>query len=139
MIGAGGGPVEALVVWNIRDVSANIDMCSRVDGVGKNLLFWAKFSSSLVDHLPKVWDTCSKLAQGVGADYLRCDVFVTGGKVDVNEISLSSYWGNTLSDRVAAALRGPVDRRLPAGRRRGRRGVQGGVLRGDPVSPTHAV
>ena len=48
--------------------------------------FWAKFSSSLVDHLPKVWDTCSRLAQGVGADYLRCDVFVTGGKVDVNEI-----------------------------------------------------
>jgi len=61
-------------------------------------LFWAKFAGPLIDYLPKVWDTCSRLAQGVGADYLRCDVFVTGGAVSVNEISLSSYWGNTLSD-----------------------------------------
>ncbi|KAH8076438.1 hypothetical protein JL721_439 [Aureococcus anophagefferens] len=35
----------------------------------------------------------------VGADYLRCDVFVApDGDVSLNEISLSSYWGNTLSD-----------------------------------------
>ena len=28
---------------------------------------------------------------------MRCDVFVTDGVVHMNEISLSSYWGNTLS------------------------------------------
>ena len=111
---AGGGR-RGLGSLNIRDVREYRYVQS---------LFWAKFSSSLVEYLPKVWDTCSKLAQGVGADYLRCDVFVTNGKVDVNEISLSSYWGNTLVRSMAAAVRGPVDRRLPAGRRRGRRGVR---------------
>ncbi|KAK7248846.1 hypothetical protein SO694_00042152 [Aureococcus anophagefferens] len=50
-------------------------------------LFWAKYGA-LASHLPKV-----------GADYLRCDVFVApDGDVSLNEISLSSYWGNTLSD-----------------------------------------
>ena len=72
MTEAGGGPVEALGRSNIRDVSANMN--------GVQSLFWAKFSSSLVEYLPKVWDTRSRLAQGVGADYLRCDVFVTGAR-----------------------------------------------------------
>ena len=38
----------------------------------------------------EVWRVCDALALGVGADYLRCDVFVTpDGAVSVNEISLT--------------------------------------------------
>ncbi|CAH0369559.1 unnamed protein product [Pelagomonas calceolata] len=101
-------------------------------------LFWAKFSSSLVEHLPKVWDTCSRLAQGVGADYLRCDVFVTGGKVDVNEISLSSYWGNTLSDAWQRRFVDLwIDGYLPADDGGG--AAFGTVYSGEIPSPTYAV
>ncbi|KAJ1455651.1 hypothetical protein M885DRAFT_519333 [Pelagophyceae sp. CCMP2097] len=60
--------------------------------------FWAKYGD-LPKHLGKVWDTCAQMGRGVGADYVRCDVFIDthSGQVLVNEISLSSYWGNTLS------------------------------------------
>lgn len=61
-------------------------------------IYWAKYAAAN-PHLTAVWETCGALATGVGADYTRCDVFVGGdGAVSVNEISLSSYWGNTLSD-----------------------------------------
>ena len=100
-------------------------------------IFWEKFSSSLVEHLPKVWDTCSRLAQGVGADYLRCDVFVTGGKVDVNEISLSSYWGNTLSDAWQRRFVDLwIDGYLPADDGGG--AAFGTVYSGEIPSPTYA-
>ena len=101
-------------------------------------LFWAKFSSSLVEYLPKVWDTCSRLARGVGADYLRCDVFVTNGRVDVNEISLSSYWGNTLSDAWQRRFVDLwIDGYLPADDGGG--AAFGTVYSGEIPSPTYAV
>eukprot|EP00040_Diaphanoeca_grandis_P019091 m.100569 g.100569 ORF g.100569 m.100569 type:complete len:509 (-) comp27256_c1_seq1:33-1559(-) len=59
--------------------------------------FWTKYGS-LMKHIPRVWNVCGALGTGIGADYVRCDVFVTPtGDVSVNEISLSSNWGNALS------------------------------------------
>lgn len=60
-------------------------------------MFLKKYSI-IMGALPTVWSLCGKFATGVGADYMRCDVFITPDmKVSVNEISLSSNWGNALS------------------------------------------
>lgn len=69
-------------------------------------LYLDKYGGGLqASSLNTVWDVCSSFASGVGADYMRCDVFVTGdGSVSVNEISLSSNWGNALSPRWQAKL-----------------------------------
>lgn len=60
-------------------------------------LFRRKYAAA-AEALPEVWKTCDALARGIGADYVRCDVFVApDGAVTVNEISLSSNWGNAVS------------------------------------------
>eukprot|EP00041_Stephanoeca_diplocostata_P031437 m.978518 g.978518 ORF g.978518 m.978518 type:complete len:512 (-) comp23959_c0_seq4:3194-4729(-) len=68
------------------------------------LAFWAKYAQ-LVPSMPRVWNLCTAFGHGVGADYMRCDVFITpSGVVSVNEISLSSNWGNALSPKWQASL-----------------------------------
>eukprot|EP00041_Stephanoeca_diplocostata_P029012 m.845875 g.845875 ORF g.845875 m.845875 type:complete len:661 (-) comp23477_c1_seq58:2272-4254(-) len=59
-------------------------------------LFWRKYSG-MMRGLASAWDVCAALGTGIGADYVRCDVFILpSGAVHINEISLSSNWGNAL-------------------------------------------